>query len=130
MFGQCHVDFLDGRVRIRANDVSYVWFVAATLLVIAGILWILRGSPELARLAVRDGKLSLLRGRVPPRLLDDFGDVLSRRTITRADIRVVLEGGRPRVVATGVTDDELQQLRNVVGPYTSAQFRAGRTPRQ
>jgi hypothetical protein len=107
-----------------------VWLVAVALFVIGVILWALRGSPELARLAVRDGKLSLLRGRVPPRLLDDFGDVLSRRTILRADIRVVLDGGRPRVVATGVTDDELQQLRNIVGPYTSAQFRAGRAPRQ
>ena len=107
-----------------------MWLAIAVLLVIAGILFVLRGSPELAKLEVRDGKLSFKRGRMPPRLLEDFADVLGRRVIVRADVRVVLEGQRPRVVATGVTDDELQQLRNVVGAYTTAQFRSGRAPRQ
>ena len=107
-----------------------MWFVAVVLLVIVGIVVLLRGAPELARLEVRDGKLSFLRGRLPPRLLDDFADVLGRRAIARADVRVLLDGGRPRVVATGVTDDELQQLRNVAGAYSSSQFRTGRAPRQ
>jgi uncharacterized protein DUF3634 len=107
-----------------------VWAFVVVLAVILVLLVLLRGSPELARFEVRDGRLSFLRGRLPPRLFEDFADVLSRRSIERADVRIVLDGGRPRVVATGVTDDELQQLRNVAGSYTSSQFRTGRAPRQ
>jgi hypothetical protein len=105
-----------------------VWFAVALLVAIALILFVLRGAPELARLEVRDGELSFVSGRMPPGLLGDFADVLSRRRVDRAEVRVVLEGGRPRVVASGVSDDELQQLRNVAGAYTSAQFRSGRPP--
>jgi hypothetical protein len=105
-----------------------VWFVVVVLVVLAVILVALRGAPELARLEVRDGQLSFVRGRLPPGLFGDFADVLSRRRVDRADVRVVLEGGRPRVVASGITADELQQLRNVAGAYTTAQFRSGRAP--
>jgi len=107
-----------------------VGIVLVVLGIIAVILFVLRGSPELARLEVRDGKLSFVAGRLPARLLAEFADVLSRRSIEKADVRIVLDGGRPRVVATGVSDDELQQLRNVTGSYTSAQFRSGRAPRR
>ena len=107
-----------------------VWVFVVVLSVIIGIFLLLRGSPVLARLEVRDGKLSFVKGRLPGRLFDDFADVLARRSIERADLRVVLDGGRPRVVAWGVTEDELQQLRNVAGSYTTSQFRTGRAPRQ
>jgi hypothetical protein len=98
--------------------------------VIAVVLFVLRGSPELARLEVRGGKLAFVRGRMPPKLLDDFRDVLSRRSVAHADVRIVIDGGVPRVVASGLPDDEVQQLRNVTGSYSSAQFRTGRAPRQ
>jgi len=105
-----------------------VWLVVVVLVVIAVMLVVLRGAPELARLEVRDGELSFVRGRMPPGLFGDLADVLSRRRVGRAEVRIVLDGGRPRVVASGVTDDELQQLRNVTGAYSSAQFRSGRAP--
>lgn len=105
------------------------YFVVIAVL-IALVLFVLRGSPELARFEVKEGKLEFVRGRVPPKLLEDFSDVLSGRAIADATVRVVLDGGRPRVVATGLPDDELQRLRNVTGPYTSAQFRSGRAPRR
>jgi hypothetical protein len=104
------------------------YFVVVAVL-IALLLFVLRGSPELARFAVKGGKLEFVRGRAPPKLLEDFSDVLSNRPIDDATIRVVLDGGRPRVVATGLPDGELQQLRNVAGPYTTAQFRSGRAAR-
>lgn len=105
------------------------YFVVVAVL-IALLLFVLRGSPELARFEVKGGKFELVRGRVPPKLLEDFSDVLSNRPLADATVRVVLDGGRPRVVATGLPDDELQRLRNVAGPYTAAQFRAGRAARR
>jgi len=105
------------------------YFVAVAVL-IALLLFALRGSPELARFEVKGGKFEFVRGRVPPKLLEDFSDVLAARSLGDATVRVVLDGGRPRVVATGLPDDELQQLRNVAGPYTAAQFRSGRAARR
>jgi hypothetical protein len=99
--------------------------IAAVVLMVV-VLWLLRGAPELARIQVRDGKARLVRGRLPPKLLDDTVDVLRRRAPARATIRVVLDGGAPRVVATGVTEEQLQQLRNLAGAYSTAQFRSGR----
>lgn len=102
----------------------------AVAVAIVVVLFVLRGAPELARLEVRDGKPHFVKGRVPPRLLEDFSDVLRRPVLQRATIRIVLDGGVPRVIATGITDEQLQQLRNVTGAYTAAQFRTGRAPRR
>jgi hypothetical protein len=63
-------------------------------------------------------------------VLEDFGDVLARRPVERATIRIVLDGGAPRVVASGVSAEQLQQLRNVAGGFSTAQFRSGRPPRR
>lgn len=104
--------------------------VVAVAVLLAVVLFFLRGSPELARLEVRGGELVFEKGRMPQKLLDDFGDVLRGRSIARATIRVVLDGGQPRVVATGLGEGDLQGLRNVAGSYTTAQFRSGRRPRQ
>ena len=104
--------------------------IVAVAALLAVLLFFLRGSPELARLEVRDGALAFTKGRMPQKLLDDFGDVLKGRSIARATIRILLDGGQPRVVATGLSEAELQGLRNVAGSYTAAQFRSGRAPRQ
>ena len=107
-----------------------MWTPIILVGVIALILFVLRSAPELARLEVRDGKVAFLRGRLPPKLLDDFGDVLSHPSIAHAIVRVVLDGGTPRVVAKGLSGDRLQQLRNVAGSYSAAQFRSGKPARQ
>jgi hypothetical protein len=104
--------------------------IVAVAALIAVMLFFLRGSPELARLEVEGDKLVFKKGRMPQKLLDDFGDVLRGRMTGRATIRVVLEGGQPRVVATGLSEADLQGLRNVAGSYSAAQFRTGRAPRQ
>jgi hypothetical protein len=93
------------------------------------VLLLLRGAPELARLEVRDGQPRFVKGRLPPKLLEEFSDVLRRRAPSRATIRIILDGGVPRVTATGVSEEQLQQLRNLAGTYSAAQFRSGRAPR-
>lgn len=104
--------------------------LAIALVALLVVLFLLRGSPELARLEVRDGEPRFVKGRLPPKLLEDMVDVLRRPPPTRATIRIVLDGGVPRVVATGVSEGQLQQLRNVAGAYSAAQFRRGRAPRR
>jgi hypothetical protein len=88
----------------------------------------IRRSNELFCLDLRDQRLTLRRGRIPPRLLDDFRDVLAGSRARRAVIRAVTWDRLPRLEARGdLTQDELQQLRNVLGTYPLAKLRAGRS---
>ena len=107
-----------------------MWALIVVVGLVAVLLFVLRGSPELARLELRGGKLAHVGGRLPPRLLADFIDVLCDAPMADADVRIVLDDGRPRVLATGLSEDALQQLRNVTGGYQVAQFRAGRVARR
>lgn len=99
-------------------------FVLVTLVVVVLVV-LLRGAPELARLEVRRGKLLLTRGRLPARLLGDFADILADPAIESAGLRIVVEDGRPRLLARGLDEASQQRLRNVLGSYTVAQIRAG-----
>jgi hypothetical protein len=80
---------------------------------------------ELFCVRVRGGKFRLVRGRLPARLLEDIRDVLKRARVQDGQLRVVSEQGKPRVVARGIREADLQKLRNVVGSYQVAQIRAG-----
>ncbi|HKQ69840.1 MAG TPA: DUF3634 family protein [Polyangiaceae bacterium] len=98
-------------------------FFAASLLVLAVplILSIVRAN-ELFFLRIRSGKVFVARGRIPQRLLDDMGDVVA--SVTRASLRGVVEGGRPRLYATGELDaNQRQRLRNLIGAWSTAQIR-------
>jgi hypothetical protein len=100
--------------------------VALAILVVLAIplaVAILRAN-EVVCLDVANGKIAVRRGRIPQRLLSDLADVTTRPRIARAVVRILAENGRPRVVVSGdVGEDQLQQLRNVVGTYQLAQIR-------
>ncbi len=85
-------------------------------------------STELFVLRVEDGTLHFVRGRMPPRLLEELRDVVRRSAIRSGTIKAVVEDGAPRVTATGLGEGDLQAVRNVVGTFRLAQIRAGRRP--
>jgi len=85
----------------------------------------LRRANELFCLRIRHDQLRLVRGRLPPRLFGDIEDVLRREKLERVELRVVTEQGRPRVLASGLGDQAMQRVRNLVGGYQVAQIRAG-----
>ncbi len=103
-----------------------MWPLVLAVLTLSLVLWVLRGPPLLARVDVVEGKPRLAKGRLPDRLFDDFEDLLSDDAIERAEVRIVVEGGRPRLVSRGLDPGREQQLRNVLGPWAVAQIRAGR----
>jgi hypothetical protein len=73
--------------------------------------------------------LLLALGHVPARMLADVGDVVKRPNVAHALVRIVVDGGAPRVLVTGsLTSAQVQQLRNVVGGYPLAKLRS--TPRR
>jgi regulator of protease activity HflC (stomatin/prohibitin superfamily) len=105
-----------------------VWLLVVGSLVL--VVWLfLRRANELCVFRISNGELRLVGGRAPAGLLVDAGEVTRRAAIADATIRIVSEGGEPRLVANDALGQAVnQQLRNVVGQYRLLQFRTGRRP--
>lgn len=107
-----------------STTLSLVLFLLAG----AALILALGRHAELARLRVRNGHTHFVRGRLPPGLLGDLRDLLADFPERDAEIRIVLDHGRPRVVAPRLGEARVQQIRNLVGRYTTMQFRTGKRP--
>ncbi len=100
------------------------------VLILGGAFWFwsLRRAATLFVVQVRGGEAYLRRGKIPPLLLNDIDDIVQRARTTRAEIRCEVIGGAPAVTFRGdVTGDVAQQVRNVVGRFTVAALRRGRS---
>ena len=87
----------------------------------------LRRATELFVLRVRNGEVSVARGRLPERLFRDIQDVLRRTPPKQAEVKTIVSAKRPKLIVSGdIPEGQLQQLRNVVGRYETAQIRAGK----
>jgi hypothetical protein len=99
------------------------------------VLALIRAN-ELVCVRARGDRVTVVRGRIPPRLLADISDILRRPGGQRATnattatdatdvtLKIVVEDGRPRVYAEGeLSDAQRQQLRNVVGMWPVAKMR-------
>ncbi|MEO6575493.1 MAG: DUF3634 family protein [Polyangiaceae bacterium] len=72
---------------------------------------------------VTDGKLTVVRGAIAPRILADLGDVVRRPRAGSAEIRILRDGGLAKVEITGsLTPAQVQQVRNVVGSVPLAKL--------
>ncbi len=96
---------------------------------LAALLLAARRWNELFRLRLRGGRLELVRGRLPPALFTELREVLARAGARDAVVRAVVASGAARVLASGLGEDDVQRLRNVVGRFPLAQLRAGRLQR-
>ncbi len=103
-----------------------MWLVL--LLAVASFAWfVLRRADELAAVELSTDGARLVRGRAPPELLSDATEVAKRAAIATTVVRVVIEGGEPRLIAPAhLPDGVVQQLRNVVGRHRVVHFRTGR----
>jgi hypothetical protein len=104
------------------------WLVFVLLFVVSiPMIVLVRRANELFVVDVIEGKPTLVRGRIPRRLLRELRDVAERSpVIARARLRATVEGNRPMLRATGAIDDaRLQRMRNVVGLWSKDQIRAG-----
>ena len=105
-------------------------FLVLTAVGIAALIYSARRHAELFLIRVEGGQTRFIRGRIPPRLLSEINEVVKRAKIESTQIRVVVEGGEPHVVAPELTEGIRQQLRNVVGTYKLPQIRAGVRPKR
>jgi hypothetical protein len=97
-----------------------VLVVLLPLLLIA--LWWLSRQAELFRLSVRDGRLLVVRGRIPPGLLHDMKPVLAH-TARGTVYAHKHQGGARLSTSADIDSGTAQQLRNVFGLYPIAKLR-------
>jgi hypothetical protein len=95
------------------------------LALVAGLLavWWFTRTRDLFVVSVRDGKVLLIRGRIPGRLLNEFRDVVSRPRVRRATIRAWAAEDGGHLSASGVDPGTEQRLRNVFRTFPLSQLR-------
>jgi hypothetical protein len=92
---------------------------------VIGLLIASARANELFRLSVRDGRVLVVRGRIPAGLLSDIRDIVEGSPIARATIRSVKESNTAQLIIHGAVDaTHAQRLRNVFGLYPIASLRA------
>lgn len=94
------------------------------VLVVAGVWWLGRVN-ELFYISVRDGKLLVVRGRVPVSLLQEMREAVARPVVRRGTIRAFkTEGGGQLVCHGGIDEGREQRMRNTFMLYPASQLRA------
>lgn len=102
---------------------ALVIVIVAIVLLLAAIGWSARRAITVCVIDVRDGKATIARGAIAPRILADIRDVTKRPRLKRATIRIVRDRGRAKVEITGdASDTQRQQLRNVIGSIPLAKL--------
>lgn len=92
--------------------------------VFAAVVWAQR-QRELFCISIRDGRLLVVRGRVPPLLLGDFRDAVSSPRVRRGTLCAVREENGARLVVSGAIDEYREQrLRNIFRLYPMSNLRA------
>jgi hypothetical protein len=104
---------------------GFVLLAALALALLPLVIAVRRGA-ELFVVRVRRGEAHLFRGRIPQSLLDEIGDVVRSPMVAEIELRVVRRAGRPELSSRGeIGQDQLQQLRNVLGRYSVQRIAAG-----
>src|SRR5262245_26567301 len=94
------------------------------LLVTVPLVIALVRANELFLLRIHDGQVRVSRGRVPPRLLQEIGDVVRDPMVARGTLRGVSEDGRVRLYPDApLSEAQKQQLRNVIAQWPVAKVR-------
>ena len=99
--------------------VGLVFFVAVFFFVRT-----LSRANELAFMIIRQGKITVKRGKPPRALIDGLEDITEKDPIVKtAQLRIVVEEQRPRVIIEGdMAEFTAQRIRNVVGLFPRAKW--------
>lgn len=93
------------------------------VLLVVGLWWFTR-TGELFCISVRDGKVLVVRGRVPGGMLSELREVVARPPIKRGTIRALkTEHGGRLTFSGGIDEGRQQRMRNIFALYPASQLR-------
>lgn len=85
----------------------------------------IRGN-EIFFISIREGRALLVRGRVPPNLLAQIGDVARRGGVQRGSVQAYRGEHRARLSTSGFSEGDAQRLRNVFSLHSIQALRAAK----
>lgn len=95
------------------------FYAAGILGLIVLALWVATRQNEVFRIAIRAGKATVLRGKVPPSFLGDLRDVV--RHVDAGSVHAVKRDGEACLVVSASIDERTaQRLRNAFAVYPTA----------
>ncbi|MBZ0118664.1 MAG: DUF3634 family protein [Sandaracinaceae bacterium] len=103
-------------------------FVVAIGVVAIAVLLVIARSNELFVLSVRKGRVLLVRGRIPPALMNTIIDVVRRAGIERGTITASRSQGHARLTTRGIDAGTEQRLRNAFGIHPISSLSAAKPP--
>lgn len=93
-------------------------YVVGVLGLIGLALWMAKRQNEVFRVAIRGGRATVLRGKVPPSFLGDLREIVRHGHVQDGTVRAVKSGGEPRLVVSPSIDERTaQRLRNAFAVY-------------
>jgi hypothetical protein len=93
--------------------------------IVVAILYAASRASELFCLSVRNGRVLVVRGRIPGGLLSDIREVVSKPVVARATIRAMKQEHGARLAVSGDIDEGREQrLRNIFRLYPISNLRA------
>ena len=93
------------------------------LVVIALFLWFLARQNELFRVSIRQGRVLVVRGRIPVGYLADLRDVA--RPVAHGTVRAVKDSGQAQLILSPSIDGvTAQRMRNTFSLYPVVKLRA------
>lgn len=105
-----------------------ITLLAVAAIAVALYLIFVRGN-EIFFVSVRDGRAMLVRGRIPPNLLAQIGDVARRSQITRGEVKAYRGEQRARITTSGMGENEAQRLRNLFSLHPIHALRSAPLPK-
>ena len=91
---------------------------AAGILGLIGLaLWAATRQNEIFRVSIRAGRMTVVRGRVPPTFLGDLREIAGH--VSDGTVRAIKESGEPRLMVSSSIDERTaQRLRNAFAVQT------------
>jgi len=123
----------DTRAPTPAQATSRAMAAWHAVLIVVALLALLVASGrarEVCVLSVRRGRVLVMRGGLPQSLESALVDVFTRAHVARATVRIVRDGTRARLTASGLPELALQRARNVLGTYSMPRLLAGHARRR
>lgn len=94
----------------------------------AVVYFALSRANELFCISVRDGRVLVIRGAVPPNLLHSLADIVRRQRVERGTIRAIRASGHARLLTSGIDEGTTQRMRNAFGINSISKLRAASRP--
>ncbi len=99
-------------------------WIAIALVVLGLAVWLLARANELFLVSVRDGKVLVVRGRVPVSLLQAFREAVNEPAVRRGWIRAwKAESGAQLACGGDIPEGREQRMRNAFMLYPASKLR-------